>query len=204
MKTGSASVLTINGGSSSIRFAVYAVGAPLRLELGGKIERIGHSGATLIIDAPSETRQRLPRKAAVNHLAAVDFLLDWLESQPIFSTIKAVGHRVVHGMKRSQPQRITPEAALRAAPDYPVCARASAARARADRDADSTASALAAGGLFRHRVSSHDAAGWRSCCRSRGAMRRRESSATAFTGCPMPILMEELAAAGSRGGAEGG
>jgi acetate kinase len=39
----------------------------------------------------------------------VDFLLDWLEAQPIFAAVKAVGHRVVHGMKHSKPERVTPK-----------------------------------------------------------------------------------------------
>jgi acetate kinase len=37
----------------------------------------------------------------------VNYLLDWLEAQPVFASVKAVGHRVVHGMKHSEPKRIT-------------------------------------------------------------------------------------------------
>ena len=37
------------------------------------------------------------------------FLLDWLEAQPVFASVKAVGHRVVHGMKHSEPERVTPK-----------------------------------------------------------------------------------------------
>ena len=36
-------------------------------------------------------------------------LLDWLETQPLFESVKAVGHRVVHGMKHSEPERVTPK-----------------------------------------------------------------------------------------------
>ena len=36
-------------------------------------------------------------------------LLDWLEAQPVFASVKAVGHRVVHGMKHSEPERVTPK-----------------------------------------------------------------------------------------------
>ena len=45
----SCSVLTINGGSSSIRFAVYEAGEPLRRLLDGKIDRIGLSGTNLTV-----------------------------------------------------------------------------------------------------------------------------------------------------------
>ncbi len=37
------------------------------------------------------------------------FYLDWLESQQAFASVKAVGHRVVHGMAHSEPERVTPE-----------------------------------------------------------------------------------------------
>ena len=47
------SVLTINAGSSSIRFAFYGPGSdPAKLEH-GKIERIGQSGAALEVDRKS-------------------------------------------------------------------------------------------------------------------------------------------------------
>ena len=43
----SCSLLTINGGSSSIRFALYEEGEPLRRLLDGKVDRIGLSGTNL-------------------------------------------------------------------------------------------------------------------------------------------------------------
>jgi acetate kinase len=102
-------VLTINSGSSSIRFAVYAAGeAPCRL-IHGKIDRIGLSGTNLIISDPAVKPQIPRRVAAADHRTAVGFLLDWLEAHPVFASVKAVGHRVVHGMKRSKPERITPK-----------------------------------------------------------------------------------------------
>jgi len=33
--------------------------------------------------------------------------MDWLQAQPVFASVKAAGHRVVHGMKHSEPQRVT-------------------------------------------------------------------------------------------------
>jgi acetate kinase len=35
--------------------------------------------------------------------------LDWLAGLPSFTSIKAVGHRIVHGMKYSEPERVTPK-----------------------------------------------------------------------------------------------
>ena len=114
------SVLTINAGSSSIRFAFYGSGsAPAKLEY-GKIERIGESGAAFEVSAG---RGKTPSRVAVeagSFRAAVDSLVEWLESQPRFAEVTAVGHRVVHGMTHSRPARVTPRLLeeLRAAIPY--------------------------------------------------------------------------------------
>ena len=101
-------VLTINGGSSSIRFAVYEAGETLRRRLDGKIDRIGLNGANLIVNDATGKPQAPHRLAATEHRAAVKFLLDWLAAQPVFASVKAAGHRVVHGMRHSKPERVTP------------------------------------------------------------------------------------------------
>jgi acetate kinase len=102
------SVLTINAGSSSIRFAFYGSGAdPAKLEH-GKVERIGEPGATFEVSAGRGTAPSRVALAAGSFRAAVDSLLEWLESQPRFGEVTAVGHRVVYGMTHSQPARVTP------------------------------------------------------------------------------------------------
>ncbi len=107
MKSTSPCVLTINGGSSSSRFAIYELGKTLVRRLDGKIDRIGLSGTNLIISHPAG-KPLIPRRlAACNQGKAVRFLLDWLETQPVFASVQAVGHRVVHGMKHSEPERVT-------------------------------------------------------------------------------------------------
>ena len=102
-------VLTINGGSSSIRFAVYGAGETPRRRLDGKIDRIGLSGTNVIVNDPTATPQVPRRVAAADHRTAAGFLLDWLEAQPVFASVKAVGHRVVHGMTHAEPERVTPK-----------------------------------------------------------------------------------------------
>lgn len=107
MRLKSGKVLTINGGSSSIRFAVYEAGAKPRLHAAGKIDRIGLSGTSLVVEYPSFPNRTPSPISGKGHPASVDFLLHWLESQPFFPSIEAIGHRVVHGMKHSEPMRIT-------------------------------------------------------------------------------------------------
>ena len=104
----SRSLLTINGGSSSIRFALYEQGEPLRRRLDGKVDRVGLSGTNLTFKDSTGPSQDSRTINSVDHRSAVAFLLDWLEMQRVFASVKAVGHRVVHGMTHSEPERITP------------------------------------------------------------------------------------------------
>ena len=109
MKPAQPCVLTINGGSSSIRFALYEVGESLRRLLDGKVDRIGLKGTNLTFrDSTGHPQDSLSIDAA-DHRTAAGFLLDWLEGRPSFRSIKSVGHRVVHGMTHTEPERITAE-----------------------------------------------------------------------------------------------
>ena len=101
------SVLTINGGSSSIKFALYQVGEPLARGLYGKVDRIGLSGTNLTFNDPAKKQPETRSLAAADHKSAANFLIDWLETQPDFAAVKAVGHRVVHGMKHILPEIVS-------------------------------------------------------------------------------------------------
>ena len=60
MKPANPRILTINGGSSSIKFALYQVGKPLKRGLYGKVDRIGLSGTNLTFnDTDEETAGEL-------------------------------------------------------------------------------------------------------------------------------------------------
>jgi len=101
-------VLTINGGSSSIKFAVFEAGDSLRRILKGSIERIGRPDAILRVKGVSEADNFSRPVAAPNHTAAVGALMNWIEERSGPDGLTAVGHRVVHGgPKHSEPERIT-------------------------------------------------------------------------------------------------
>ncbi len=102
-------LLAINGGSSSIRFALYDWGEPLRRRLSGKVDRAGLSGTTLTVEDATGRRLDSRTIGSVDRRSAVLVLLNWLETQPAFASVKAVGHRVVHGMAHSEPELVTPE-----------------------------------------------------------------------------------------------
>ena len=100
-------VLTINGGSSSIRFAFFEAGQPIKRLLQGKMERIGSDDASLAVDHGSGRAPTVIKVGAKGRATAIGFLLDWLESQALFETVEGVGHRVVHGMLHAEPERVT-------------------------------------------------------------------------------------------------
>lgn len=109
MKPAKPGILTINGGSSSIRFALYQVGEALERRLYGKIDRIGLSRTSLTFNDPATNQQSSRSLAASDHKSAANFLIDWLEEQNGFEAVQAVGHRVVHGMKHTAPELVTQE-----------------------------------------------------------------------------------------------
>ncbi len=98
-------ILTINAGSSSIKFAVYQKqDEPMQI-LTGKIERIGFRDASFTIRQNGATA--LEKFDAVNFHSATISLIAWFEKQAWFSNVQAVGHRVVHGMQHTQAEIIT-------------------------------------------------------------------------------------------------
>jgi acetate kinase len=101
-------ILTINAGSSSIRFALYTIAKPLKQALlCGKIDRIGLPGTNLTFHDRGADQQKSLDLSHSDHKSAANFLIDWLENREGFSSVRAVGHRVVHGMNHTAPELIT-------------------------------------------------------------------------------------------------
>jgi acetate kinase len=107
MKPANRCILTINGGSSSIRFALYRVEEPLKQGLYGKVDRIGLDGTNLTFRDPAKNQQDSRKLVASDHKSAANFLIDWLEKQHGFGSVGAIGHRVVHGMHHTAPELVT-------------------------------------------------------------------------------------------------
>jgi len=102
-------VLTINGGSSSIKFALFTTGGSLRRQVKGKLERIGMSASMLVTEGPRREDNVTRAVSAPDHRKAAALILDWLDANLGGDELAAIGHRVVHGgPDYSEPQRITP------------------------------------------------------------------------------------------------
>ncbi|HEX3915399.1 MAG TPA: acetate/propionate family kinase [Steroidobacteraceae bacterium] len=80
-------ILTINAGSSSLRYAMFSSGRRPRRLYGGKMQRLGSE------EAGSSARS----------------LVQQLNAQPSGVHPDAIGHRVVHGMLHTEPERVSPE-----------------------------------------------------------------------------------------------
>jgi len=106
-------VLTINAGSSSLKFSVYevAAGDRLRLSADGQIEGIGNAPHFLARGADGQVHvdQRWSTDEAFDHNRSFRALGGWLREFLGDTALLGVGHRVVHGgVDYTAPIRIDP------------------------------------------------------------------------------------------------
>lgn len=90
-------ILTINCGSSSIKFSLYVLGETERLVLEGELARIGLSQG--FFQAKDHEGQQLTAQELdlPDHGAALQTLYAWLQGHEIGKELHGVGHRLVHG-----------------------------------------------------------------------------------------------------------
>jgi len=102
-------VLTLNGGSSSIKFAIYKT-EPLVKVFYGKVDRIGLPGTNLTFsDSTGNNKDNIITLDESDFRSASNFLLNWLGKEFDFSVVSGVGHRVVFGMQHTIPVLISPK-----------------------------------------------------------------------------------------------
>lgn len=104
-----ARILCVNGGSSSIKFAVYAQGPTLERLLYGQIDRIGQRCARLTCRHVASQLRESQDLVPGDHASAVQALMAWLPLQPELAGLAGIGHRVVHGMRHMEPETVTPQ-----------------------------------------------------------------------------------------------
>ena len=109
MKSNRNCVLTINGGSSSIKFALYEIERSLKQLFYGKMENIGTKNTQLSFTNADTHEENSFDINAADHTNAGNLLIEWLEKKDGFVSVKAIGHRIVHGMKHTDPQQVTSE-----------------------------------------------------------------------------------------------
>ncbi len=105
---GSPAVLTLNAGSSSVKWALFRMDSlPVRAAT-GKIERIGlRDGIVTVTDVATGHNERRIEQVP-DHAASVRLLIDQLAQSGKGLSVQAIGHRVVHGGSRyADPQVVS-------------------------------------------------------------------------------------------------
>jgi acetate kinase len=109
-------ILTINAGSSSIKFALFPLDHPIspEAEVSGQIDGIGTNATKMV--AKNRAGEKIADQSIageqVSHDVAFDALLKWFMATHAGWQIVAVGHRVVHGGERYSQPTIVDETVL--------------------------------------------------------------------------------------------
>lgn len=103
-------ILTINSGSSSVKFSLYRLGSSEDLVLRGELDRIGVEGGLFRARAAAGNHLVDQTLDLPDHAAAFAALFDWFKDHELRRDLAAVGHRLVHGGEAHlKPALITPE-----------------------------------------------------------------------------------------------
>ncbi|MEO1329121.1 MAG: acetate/propionate family kinase [Pseudomonadota bacterium] len=101
-------ILTLNAGSSSIKFSVYAAGAEPALDMVGQVEAIGAEGARLKASRGERATER--EIGAADHAQALAAILEEIEPALDGRRVAGVGHRIAHGgVAFAAPRTLEPE-----------------------------------------------------------------------------------------------
>ncbi|MFD2239124.1 acetate/propionate family kinase [Aureimonas populi] len=92
------SILVLNAGSSSLKFAVYE--RDLRPALKGAISGLGHAPRLAVRPSSWSPREEALRAGPMEMREAVSTVFDALAGEGLLAGVCAVGHRIVHGGAR--------------------------------------------------------------------------------------------------------
>ena len=102
-------ILTLNAGSSSLKFALYEAGAGDAAIAEGLFGRLGSDAGELTASWPGSASSGEPFSG--DHAAAFRRLRDLLAERSLLRAIRGVGHRVVHGGGRFREPAVLDAAA---------------------------------------------------------------------------------------------
>lgn len=102
------SILAINRGSSSLKFALFRAGVTPVREWSGSIDRVGTPEATLSWARAGTSTVERRTITVSNHVDSIESLLTCIKDYLSQNPLVAIGHRVVHGGRYRAPQLVTP------------------------------------------------------------------------------------------------
>tara|TARA_R110002049_G_scaffold140037_1_gene300957 strand:- start:613 stop:1803 length:1191 start_codon:yes stop_codon:yes gene_type:complete len=99
-------LLTINGGSTSIKFAMYEMAKDSILIFSGSIDRIASDNTVFNVTYENKEKESFEVYTPGFYEAAI-FLILWLKKQPGFDRVQCIGHRIVYGMNHAKAEIIS-------------------------------------------------------------------------------------------------
>jgi acetate kinase len=93
-------ILALNAGSSSIKFTLFDSSSELPRIYDGAIDGLGDAARFTVKDSKGAAIADRPLNTAPTHENALETLLAWCDAQPGVNTLRAAGHRIVHGGAR--------------------------------------------------------------------------------------------------------
>tara|TARA_R110002095_G_scaffold187905_1_gene165159 strand:+ start:668 stop:1018 length:351 start_codon:yes stop_codon:yes gene_type:complete len=99
-------IFTINGGSSSIKFAMYEMAKTPKPIFSGSINRIGLKNTSFNVAYVDRDEKMSYDVYCPGFYEGAIFLILWLKRQNSYDKVKCIGHRVVHGMEYSRSEVI--------------------------------------------------------------------------------------------------
>ena len=91
------SVLSLNAGSSSLKFALFAIGTSLSREVSGSVNRIGQAESELKLYVGNAASTTSEQVAVADHARALELAVERIREKGAGRSIAAVGHRILHG-----------------------------------------------------------------------------------------------------------
>lgn len=101
-------LLMVNCGSSSIKYSLYKTEGRRKLVLSGEVRHIG-TKEVLYNEYPVFGQPSTLAIPTMNYPDTIHYVVTGLEKQGYLKQVKAVGHRVVHGMQYTAPCLVTTE-----------------------------------------------------------------------------------------------
>ena len=99
-------ILIINSGSSSIKFAIYNAGESMTKTHSGKIENIGTDHVSLSVTDVLLNKKINDVIGTCDFRQSADRLINYFKKNINSDRLQAIGHRVVHGMRITEPSVI--------------------------------------------------------------------------------------------------
>lgn len=100
-------ILTVNAGSSGIKFSLFSIEKDLTELYSGRIEKTATGDLKIIFRDAVKGTEEISRCKVNEVTGTAGCLIEYLEKKTDVNLIKAAGHRIVNGLTHKEPELIT-------------------------------------------------------------------------------------------------